>query len=419
MRAERQSLGSFLVAGAMLVCLPLVAIQGPAHTTPMDLVNVLFVAVYTAVLLACRERIELPLVAPVWLIFLGGCTGCFAAENLPRALLTMTEDLYLFVWFVTLVNFVSRRCRIDHVALLFVAVACAVAVLTFADAHWGVAGGRFAGDKRATGTFENPNMFGDYLVTAFFVTWATGAVSRLVYLALIPLLIGIYVTHSNGALVSLIGGCCAVVAAYRWFWQPRCLGAMLVLGAIVLGVVGVWHDDIQEAMLQRMSGSRTEVGGAAMKGASERLPIWKSAFNDVIQTPTGVGPGNFNDWSDLSGDYHAAHSEYVGMLAERGFIGFAGWLGVLGGLFFMIDRLRRAAERGWEPLGVPALYGLLGAIAAHALVIELSHFRHTWMVFALLAGASAQAATVLRAAPVADPGGRPRRPGAQSLPRAA
>jgi O-antigen ligase len=180
------------------------------------------------------------------------------------------------------------------------------------------------------------------------------------------------------------------MAAHRWFWRPRCLGAILVLAGIGAGVLGVWHDDIQQALVERMSGSREEVGGAAMKGASERLPVWKSAFEDILAVPTGVGPGNFNREGDLSGDYHAAHSEYIGMLAERGFVGLAGWLGVLGGILLMIGRLGKAAAAGFEPLGVPALYGLVGAIATHALVIELSHFRHTWLVFALVAGAAAQ-----------------------------
>src|SRR5262249_43916263 len=79
------------------------------------------------------------------------------------------------------------------------------------------------------------------------------------------------------------------------------------------------------------------------------------------------------------------------MLAERGFIGLAGWGTVLGALFLMLGRIRKAAAAGFRPLGVEQLYGLFGALAAHALVIELSHFRHTWIIFALITPTAMQA----------------------------
>src|SRR5207244_12802553 len=140
------------------------------------------------------------------------------------------------------------------------------------------------------------------------------------------------------------------------------------------------------------SGSRTEVGGAALKGASERLPIWANILKLVAQKPGGIGPGNLADLeAATTGDKHCAHSEYLGMLAERGFFGLAGWGTVLGGLFLMPGRIRTAAAAGFRPLGVEQLYGLFGALAAHALVIELSHFRHTWIVFAIITATAMQA----------------------------
>src|SRR5262249_28661713 len=155
-------------------------------------------------------------------------------------------------------------------------------LLTIADAHFGVLGGRFAGNKRATGTFENPNMFGDYLVVSFFVTWAAAAGGRwLLYLGLPLLGIGVISTHSNGCLVSLIGGCGVPVAAYSAFWKPKQLGTILVLGGILLGIVGVFHDQLQELAVARLGGNRSEVGGAALKGASERLPIWENVLKLV------------------------------------------------------------------------------------------------------------------------------------------
>src|SRR5207249_4295837 len=81
-----------------------------------------------------REQLVFPLALPFWLIMVGSLLGMYRADDPTRAVLTVTEDVYLYLWFVTLAHFLSRRCRLDDVATVFVAVACAVALLTYADA---------------------------------------------------------------------------------------------------------------------------------------------------------------------------------------------------------------------------------------------------------------------------------------------
>src|SRR5205814_2306218 len=74
------------------------------------------------------------------------------------------------------------------------------------------------------------------------------------------------------------------------------------------------------------------------------------------------------------------------------FLGLAGWLALLAAVFAMLRTLQSAAAIGYEPLGIYALYGLYGSIVTHSLVIEVSHFRHFWMVLAMIAAATWQAA---------------------------
>src|SRR5262249_20833302 len=141
-----------------------------------------------------------------------------------------------------------RYCDVGKVASVWTLVACAVAVLTLADAHFGIFGGQFSGMRRATGTFENPNMFGNYLVVSFFVAWATAAGERpLFYLALPLLFGGIRATASNGALVAILGGCGAAWVASSSFWTRRTLGLLCLVGALGIAVVGVWHEEIETA----------------------------------------------------------------------------------------------------------------------------------------------------------------------------
>lgn len=226
---ERGTRGGLLLAGAMLITMPLVAFQGPAHTTPMDAANVLFLAISWMLILMRREPIVFPLALPFWIVMVASVLALWGADYRARAALVIGVDLYLYLWFVTLAHFLARWCDLGRIAVLWTTVACGVALLTLGDAHLGLAGGRFAATSRATGTFDNPNMFGDYLVVSFFVAWAAAAAGkrRLLYLGLPVLFAGMRSTASNGALVSLIGGCAAMAIASPWFWKPRTLGTLL------------------------------------------------------------------------------------------------------------------------------------------------------------------------------------------------
>jgi hypothetical protein len=403
-------IGSLLVLGAMLGTLPLMSFKGPGGVTPMDGVNALFVLAYWTVIVVRRDEVALPLLGSFLLILVGSATALYATADRGIAALTVAQEVYLYVWFVTLAHFLARSCRLDAAVLLWVAIAATVAVLTVADARAGLLGGRFAGEHRALGTFDNPNMYGNYLVLSFFLAWSlAGAGRRWVYLALPVLFAGIRATASNGALLGLLGGCAAVVLATpanRSF--PR-VGSALMAAAALLLVVAVWHEPIERAAHGVLSSERGAMGGAALKGAGERIPLWLDAFAQIRRAPGGVGPGNFNlEGGRSSGTHLSAHNEYLGMLTERGPLGLAGWCGILLGLLGMVRAIGWASAGGARTLAPLPLFGLFGAVALHATVIELSHFRHFWLAMAIVTAAAAQArasatveverATVLEAA---------------------
>ena len=180
------------------------------------------------------------------------------------------------------------------------------------------------------------------------------------------------------------------------------LGTALAVGAFVLFVGVVFREQIKEGLLDMASQGRGAIGGHAMKGADERLPLWMDAIESIQRWPMGVGPANFNREGGLySGDYHGAHNDYLGMLTERGPIGLVGWIALLAALPATIFRLRRATAAGVRSLGVAPLFGLVAAIAAHSIVIELFHFRHFWLVIAVVWAAATQASA--GTAPALDP----------------
>jgi hypothetical protein len=388
--------GAFLLAAAMLATLPIVQLQGPLHTTPVDLLNGFFVIVYWGYVLARRDRIAFPLLGPFWVILIGSMLGLFAADEGLRAVIAIGQEVYLYLWFVTVADFLTRYCRLRDAVPVWVVVAGAVALLTVADMRFNLLGGVLAGESvRAAGSFANPNMYGNYLVISFFLAWAVAASGRpLFYVGLPVMLIGILSTASNGAMLSLSAGGAVTALIYCLHVSPRqraaAVGLLFLGAAVAVPVLGTGWDKLQSQVLEQLDDGREEIGGAALKGFGERFPLWLDAIESVRRIPTGVGPANFNRKGGLvSGGYHAAHNDYLGMLAERSVVGLVGWLGILGAVALLIAQVARIeAAGGPVALGVPPLYGLLGAMVAHAGVVELFHFRHFWMALAVIAAAA-------------------------------
>jgi O-antigen ligase len=122
-----------------------------------------------------------------------------------------------------------------------------------------------------------------------------------------------------------------------------------------------------------------------------RFPLWLDAADSVRRVPTGVGPGNFNrEGGAISGDFHGAHNEYLGMLAERGPFGLIGWCSMLFSAGGALLRLHRRGSGTLLGIGIEPLIGAVAAVALHACVMEFFHFRHLWMLLVVIFAAVAE-----------------------------
>ena len=119
--SARSSRRAHAVVGMMLLLMPIISVQGPANTTLMDVAGLIFLAVYWCHALVRRLKVAFPLLLPFWLIGVGSFIGLFAAHDVHRALLQMAKEVYLYVWFVSVTDFVTRYCRAKSVAAIWVA----------------------------------------------------------------------------------------------------------------------------------------------------------------------------------------------------------------------------------------------------------------------------------------------------------
>jgi len=110
----------------------------------------------------------------------------------------------------------------------------------------------------------------------------------------------------------------------------------------------------------------------------ERFGAQQSGIGLVERFPFGVGPGQFEQYVDIS-----AHSLYVRLLAEQGA------LGLVVGLALVITTLvfaTRNVVTGTDTYGIgsAALLAAWCGLVVNSAFVDTLHWRHFWLVAALI-----------------------------------
>lgn len=173
------------------------------------------------------------------------------------------------------------------------------------------------------GIFNDPNdlglLFATTIPMAFFLSWRSGAIGRLFWLASAGMLLyGTYLTNSRGALLAVL------IVGGIYVWHRR--GAVT---AATLGAVGL-------ACLKLLS-SRMQELDAGEESANGRVEAWYEGMHMFLSHPLfGVGAGNFTEYNELT-----AHNSFILVLAETGFFGYLVWLAFVGYTFWMMLAILR------------------------------------------------------------------------------
>jgi O-antigen ligase len=228
------------------------------------------------------------------------------------------------------------------------------------------------GTLRAKATFPNPNVAGHFMATCFMALMVLPLPRRTRIVGLTAAGIGLVATGSFGAMLQLaVGvGVVAVGASKRVRPATRQLLAFAVIATI--GLLGAAAASGAEFLPDR--GESTGYNADHLdRTTSGRLELWGAAVQQVIDTPWGIGPGSSRNLQVLrQGDRTTeTHSEPLAFLSERGALGLLGLLALWGTLW------RFAVPRG---VGRAMVVGLVVA----SLVRETSHYRHLWILLALV-----------------------------------
>jgi hypothetical protein len=312
--------------------------------------------------------------------------------GLSEALRFLFITAYLAIFSLWFAGYVDSRRRARLVVVTWLGVGVVSAIVAAWALHLPIPGRSFIlspvdNGERASGLFKDPNVFGPFLVPIAVILLeqrlARGRTPLLrtrgftSWLALIALTIGVLFSFSRAAWgnYAIAVVVMLLASALRRAGARRALRALTVLlatggiAALVLSVTGSIGFLEHRAQLQSYDTQRFAAQNAG----------WKLGWTH----PVGVGPGQFK--------YHypvESHSTFVRVFSEQGPAGLLLWVAML--LATLVLALRNVGlGRDTYGIGSAALLGAWCGLIFNSAVVDTLHWRHLWVVAALIwAGAA-------------------------------
>jgi O-antigen ligase len=292
------------------------------------------------------------------------------------------------VFYAAIIEDRHERLRVIFKAWTLAAVATAIlGILGYFHAFPGAE--IFTRYDRAMGAFQDPNVFGPFLIAPSLYLIHGLLTGRLMaaplrILGLLIIAFGIFLSFSRAAWALFLFS--AVVMVVILLIQKRS-GAfrlkilLLALTAAVLMVLTL-AIALQSEKVRTIFSARTELVQDYDGGHLGRFERHRIGFMMSMERPLGIGPLAFNKIFPED-----EHNIWLKSLTTYGWLGFVCYVTMMiWTLCFGFKYLLR--ERPWQPYLMMAWIVLLGH-AAIGDVIDLDHWRHMYLLFGILWGCRA------------------------------
>lgn len=408
------------MVAAAIASLPLLTPPGPANSAPADVV--ILVAIVTTLLWAglTRQRLKFPYVVGVGTMVIAGCLAAIFGEYPHVGALAVTQDLFLLAWAATVANVGGT----DASAGFLVRVWCVtgslwgVCLLAFVGHTAATSGTATADAARASFTLGEQNGAGLYFVLTVLMIMA-GRWPRRLWIRIPVLTCLLLDTLLTGSLAAITGLIAALALALVVRTAARRGGAAALVVLLVLAVVAVGGQQVMHRyqIVERAQSSqnlllRNSIGRAQQSTTErqtltqETLHLWRTS------TLLGLGPAATKSTlrHELAPYPKEAHDDWTASLVERGVLGFAGLLLLVGEIVVRASRVGSRRRLGPElAAGLPApefLIGALATLADYSLTHEILHDRTVWTLLGVLAAFSLWRTKAQRAGPsvISPPG---------------
>ena len=361
-------LGIFLLAAVRL------------EPAPADLVLAVVIAVAAATNRFKLRRVPMIVTLLVGLFLALNMLSAIELIDMPRAVMFFGITFYLAVFGLWLAGYVHSVERARVVLRAYVAAAVFSASLASLALFVAFPGHElFVTGPRAQGLFKDPNVFGAFLVPAALLLMEEAASPRLLrgsrstkLLLLSTVTIGILFSYSRAAWLNLVVGALVMffVLALRRGGGRRALAFLVFAVSATAALVAVLAVTSSFGFLQE----RAQFQAYDVQRFGAQL----SGVELAAQYPLGIGPGQFEQVSPIS-----AHSTYVRAFTEQGVLGL---LVVLALLLLTLGFAARNAVLGRDTYGIgsAALLCAWCGLLANSVFIDTLHWRHLWLLAALI-----------------------------------
>lgn len=395
-----ERLGDALVFVVVLSSFYQKSTPGVSQPVLFDLVLIVCMGVFFLLGLKFPRGLVWP-VAMWGLVLAGYSIGGMSATYIEKVTSVLQVAAYLVCAFIFFASYVfeapDRRMRLIFNAY---AIAAFVAALTGIAGYFGMiadASG-FTGYGRASGTFNDPNVFGPYLIAPILylglrLSTARSAKALMLVPVLGVLVLALLLSFSRGAwggfLLSAAVFVGLTLATSRSSAQTyRLVAFSAFMGLLIIGIVGVALSTpkVQELFEQRASLVQDYDVGEAGRFDSQRR-----AFVMALENPLGIGPEQWAMINKLD-----THNVYLNVLVAGGFLSALGFVAFLAMTFVAGKRAIFANGPGQEFLIVA--YACLVGHMVEAFIIDVDNWRHLFLLFGMAWGAIL-ATKAMKAAP--------------------
>ena len=362
---------------------------------PPDLVFAVVIAIAAVTGRFSLDRVPFSVGATVGAFLFLNLLSAIDLVDAAQAATFFSITLYLAVFAVWLTGYLTSERRARGLVIAYLIAALASAVVGIAALFLPIPGRELfliEGGERAQALFKDPNVFAPFLIPIALIVLEEIIRPRLLRLrtsfkalAFFILALGVLFSYSRAAWGSLVLGVIAllVVTAPRRGGGKRAVALLCLLLVSAAAVLAVLTATGSVAFFDERAGLQAY--------DTERFAAQDKGVALAEEHPLGIGPGQFG----IAANYDA-HSLYVRSFAEQGFLGLLTIVVLMVITLVMAARNALAAHDTYG-IGSAALFGAWCGLLLNSFFVDTLHWRHLWLVAALIWAGSAAASAASRA----------------------
>jgi O-antigen ligase len=330
-----------------------------------------------------------PLILLMMLFCVGGILATTQAAHFEAQPMYMAVTAFLALsacFFACLIA--EEPKRLDLITRAWIAAAAVTSILGVCG-YFGLTGDWFVRFGRATGGFEDPNVFGPFLVFPFLVlahralTGSAGQVVGSVVLAVV-IFAGIFLSFSRATWgMTVVSVLMLGMLLYVTARTPMMRARYIVTGVAGLMLMGLLIAvALSLPAVSELFAERAQVVQDYDSGRMGRFERHAAGFNMMLDHPLGIGAMEFGKIFRED-----EHNIWLKALTTYGWLGFAAFftlvLWTLVAAFPLLFRTSRIQAI------TQIAYVVFVCHIIMALVIDIDHWRHVFVLFGILWGAIA------------------------------